>query len=107
MNPAWEPAKDPETTIPHTKTRRQTYGETHCYCKAREAKRDGDTQAHTFTQKRDRCIPLAFRQTNCLSEDNRASEVRTRSRPEIHLFKKGRCGRSQSEMGGSAEDIST
>lgn len=58
--------------------------------KAREAETDGDTQAHTFTQKMDLRVLLAFRQTNCLSVDNRASEVKVRSRPEIHLFTKMR-----------------
>ena len=74
--------------------------------------RDRDTQASTFTWKMDLCVLLAFRQTDCLSVDNRASEVKVRSRPEIHLFKtnfreteRGKCGKeikkSANEIGGS------
>lgn len=115
MNPAWEPAKDSETKTTaweplgwytHKNIRRHT-------ARARESKRDGDTQAPTFTQKIDLCVLLAFRQTNCLSVDNRASEVRMRSHPEIHLFtknekdRKKRCGRSRNEKGKSEEDIWT
>ena len=64
--------------------------------------RDRDTQAPTFTRKMDLCVLLAFRQTNCLSVDNRASEVKVRSRPEIHLFKKKK-KKSERQKGENAE----
>lgn len=84
---------------------------------ARAAESDGDTWARTFAQKMDLCVLLAFRQTNCLLVDNRASEVRMRRHPEIHLFKKkkwerqewedvGR-GEIQNGIGESEEDILT
>ena len=99
--------------LAHTHTHTHTHNKTHTKntdilrdtAKAREAMRDRDTQAPTFTRKMDLCVLLAFRQTNCLSVDNRASEVKVRSRPEIHLFKKkkkeireterGKCGKEK------------
>lgn len=58
----------------------------------------------------DLCVLVAFRQTNGLSVDNRASEVRMRSRPEIHLFTKMRRTKREDADGGkksgeSEEDI--
>lgn len=59
----------------------------------------------------DLSILLAFRQTNCLPADNRASEVRLRRCPEIHLYKKKNeredVRRSQNEIGEKGEDILT
>lgn len=53
--------------------------------------------SHIHTQEIDLRVLLAFRQTNCLSEDNRASEVKVRSRPEIHLYKKRKKKRGDAE----------
>ena len=83
--------------------------------KARKAKRDWETRVLALTQKMDLCVLLAFRQTNRLPVDNRASEVRMKGYSEIHLFTNLRGKdredaerrKSQNEIGQSEEDILT